>query len=100
MIATSDNGKGYCCTLHKYQKVIESPNYDGRLVASSFTIEPVENHFRKDPKIHLDALIEIINEKYSKLIEDRKEKTLEDPDTKFKREVREIDKISTRGGLL
>ena len=98
LIARTDNGKGYCCTLHKYQNVIESPTNDGRLIAGSFTIEPVENHFRKDPKPHLEALIGIINEKYSKLIEARKEKTLEDPDIKFKREVRDIDSIKTRPG--
>jgi hypothetical protein len=43
-------------------------------------------------------LIEIINEKYSKLIEARKEETLEDPDIKFKKEIREIDSIKTRPG--
>jgi len=71
---------------------------DGSLGASSFTLEPVEDHFRKDPKPHLEALIEIANNKYGVKINERKEETLEDPDIKLKREIRDIDNIPTRPG--
>jgi hypothetical protein len=95
LITQSDNGT-WACDIHRYQNVLESPTNDGRLTASSFTIEPVENHFRKDPKPHLDALIEIANNKYEAKIYERKEKTLEDKDVTFKRELRQIDSIKTR----
>ena len=39
-----------------------------------------------------------INEKYLKLIEARKEKTLEDKEVAFKKEIRDIDSIKTRPG--
>ena len=79
--------------------VFESPTPDRRLVASCFTFEPVENHFRKDvPEKHKAAIIQAIEEKYQKLIDERKEETLEDPDIKLKREIRDIDNIPTRPG--
>jgi hypothetical protein len=95
LITTSDRGH-WCCDIHRYQNVLESPTNDGKSISSSFTIELVENHFRKYPKPHLDALIQITNNKYSKLIEARKEQTLEDKDVAFKKELRQIDKIKTR----
>jgi hypothetical protein len=95
LITQADSGT-WACDIHRYQKVLEMP--DRSLGASSFTIEPVEQHFRKDPKPHLEALIEIANNKYDKLIEERKEHTLEDPDIKFKKEIRKIDSIKTRPG--
>jgi hypothetical protein len=97
LITQADNGT-WACDIHRYEKVLESPTNDGRLVASSFTIDKIENHFRKDPKPHLAALIEITNNKYSKLIEARKEQTLEDKDVAFKKEIRQIEKIKTRPG--
>jgi hypothetical protein len=95
LITQTDNGT-YACGIHRYQPVLESPTNDGRLIASAFTIDKVESHFRNDPKPHLDALTQIINEKYSKLIEARKEATLEDKDVSFKKELRQIEKIKTR----
>jgi hypothetical protein len=80
---------GFVCKLHRYK--------DG--ACSAYTIEPVENHFRiREPEIHKAAVIESINQKYDKLIQERKEQTLEDPDIKFKKEIREIDSIKTRPG--
>ena len=97
LITQADNGTWACaCDIHRYQKVLEMP--DGSLGASSFTLEPVEDHFRKDPKPHLEALIEIVNNKYGVKINERKEETLEDPDIKLKREIRDIDNIPTRPG--
>jgi hypothetical protein len=93
LITQADNGT-WACDIHRYQKVLEMP--DGSLGASSFTLEAVENHFRKDPKPHLEALIEIANHKYDKLIQERKDKTLEDKEVAFKRELRQIDSIKTR----
>jgi DNA-directed RNA polymerase subunit K/omega len=95
LITQADNGT-WCCDIHRYQKVLEMP--DRSLGASSFTIKPVEQHFRKDPKPHLEALIEIANNKYEVKINERKQLTLEDPDIKFKKEIREIDSIKTRPG--
>jgi hypothetical protein len=97
LITQADNSTWACaCDIHRYQKVLEMP--DGSLGASSFTLEPVEDHFRKDPKPHLEALIEIANNKYGVKINERKEETLEDPDIKLKREIRDIDNIPTRPG--
>jgi hypothetical protein len=97
LITQADNGTWACaCDIHRYQKVLEMP--DGSLGASSFTLEPVEDHFRKDPKAHLEALIEIVNNKYGVKINERKDETLEDPDIKLKREIRDIDNIPTRPG--
>jgi hypothetical protein len=95
-LITQTNNGTWACDIHRYQPVLESPINDGRLLASSFTIDKVEDHFRKDPKPHLEALTQIINEKYSKLIEARKQKTLEDKDVAFKREIRQIESIPTR----
>src|SRR6478752_9059324 len=74
LITQADNGT-WACDIHRYQKVLEKP--DRSLGASSFTIEPVEQHFRKDPKPHLEALIEIANNKYEVKINERKQLTLE-----------------------
>jgi hypothetical protein len=80
---------GFVCKLHRYK--------DG--ACSAYTIGPIENHFRvHDPEMHKQAIIDIINEKYSKLIQVRKEKTLEDKEAAFKREVRDINNIPTRPG--
>jgi hypothetical protein len=80
---------GFVCKLHRYK--------DG--ACSAYTIGPIENHFRThDPDMHKAAIIDIINEKYDKLIEERKQLTLEDPDIKFKKEIREIDSLKTRPG--
>jgi len=50
LITQADNGTWACaCDIHRYQKVLEMP--DGSLGASSFTLEPVEDHFRKDLKL-------------------------------------------------
>jgi hypothetical protein len=87
LITQTENGT-WCCDIHRYK--------DGACTA--FIIGPVENHFRKDPKPHLAALIEITNNKYSKLIEARKEETFEDKDIKFKKEISQIEKIPTRPG--
>jgi hypothetical protein len=95
LITQADNGT-WACDIHRYQKVLEMP--DRSLGASGFTVEQVEQHFRKDPKPHLAALIEITNNKYEVKINERKQLTLEDPDIKFKKEVREIDSIKTRPG--
>ena len=70
LITQADNGT-WCCDIHRYQKVLEMP--DRSLGAGSFTIKPVEQHFRKDPKPHLEALIEIANNKYEVKINERKE---------------------------
>jgi hypothetical protein len=85
LITQTENGT-WCCDIHRYKNG----------ACTAFTIEPVENHFRKDPKPHLDALIEIVNRKYDKLIQERKELTLQDKDITFKRELRQIDSIKTR----
>jgi hypothetical protein len=80
---------GFVCNLHRYK--------DG--ACSAYTIGPIENHFRiHEPEIHRAAIIETINEKYDLLIEERKQQTLEDPDIKFKKEIRAIDSIKTRPG--
>jgi hypothetical protein len=97
LIIQADNGT-WCCDIHRYQNVLESPTNDWRLTASSFTIEPVENHFRKDPRPHLAALIEIANNKYEVKINQRKEKTLEDKEIAFAKQLRDIDNIPTRPG--
>jgi hypothetical protein len=95
LITQADNGT-WCCDIHRYQKVLEMP--DRSLGAGCFTVEPVEDHFRNNPKPHLEALIEIANNKYDKLIQARREETLQDPDIKLKREIRDIDNIPTRPG--
>jgi hypothetical protein len=95
LITQADNGT-WACELHRYQETIPMP--DGRLASSAFTIGPIEQHFRHDPESHKQAIIDTINEKYDKLIQDRKEQTLIDPDIKFKRELHKIDKIKTRPG--
>jgi hypothetical protein len=48
--------------------------------------------------MHKQAIIATINEKYDKLIQARKDKTLVDKDVSFKRELRDIDSIKTRPG--
>lgn len=95
LITQTDNGS-WACDIHRYQKVLKMPDWS--LAASSFTVEPVEEHFRRDPKPHLEVLIEIINNKYDRQIEERKDQTLEDPDIKLKREIRDIESIKTRPG--
>jgi len=88
---------GFVCDIHRYTKTIPFP--DGRLATSAFTTEAIEDHIRRyEPEKHKAAIIESINEKYDKLIQERKEKTLEDPDITFKKEIREIDQIKTRPG--
>jgi hypothetical protein len=88
---------GFVCELYRYKQTIPMP--DGRLATSTFTIGPVKDHIRRhDPEMHKAAIINSINEKYDKLIEDRKQLTLEDPDIKFKKEIRDIDSIKTRPG--
>jgi hypothetical protein len=88
---------GFVCDIHRYKACIPFP--DGRLATSAFTIGPIEDHIRRhDPDMHKAAIISSINEKYDKLIEDRKQLTLQDPDIKFKREVRDIDSVKTRPG--
>jgi hypothetical protein len=78
---------GFVCKLHRYK-------HDA---CSAITIEPIEDHFRKyEPEMHKQAIIDTINEKYDKLIQERKEKTLEDKDVAFKKELRQIEKIKTR----
>jgi len=87
LIARTDNGIGYCCGLHKYK-------YNS---CSAFEIKTIENHFRiYEPEVHKAAIIDTINEKYDKLIQERKEKTLENKEVVFKRELRQIDSIKTR----
>jgi hypothetical protein len=99
LIERTSSGVGYCCGLHRYQPVFESPTPDRRLVASCFTIEPVEQHFRThDPQMHKQAIIDTINEKYASLIQERRDKTLEDKEVAFKREIRDIEAIKTRPG--
>jgi hypothetical protein len=97
LITQADNGT-WACDIHRYQNVLESPTNDGRLTASSYTIDKVENHFRKDPKPHLDALIEVTNNKYEIKINARKEETLQDKEVAFKKDIRRIEKIKTRPG--
>jgi hypothetical protein len=97
LITQADNGT-WACDIHRYQNVLESSTNDGRLLASSYTIDKVENHFRKDPKPHLDALIEVTNNKFNKLIQARQDKILEDKDIQFKKEIRQIESIKTRPG--
>lgn len=88
---------GFVCDIHRYIACIPFP--DGRLATSAFTIGPIEDHIRRDvPEVHKTAIIQSINEKYDKLIQARKEQTLEDPDIKFKKELRQIHKIPTRPG--
>ncbi len=88
---------GFVCDIHRYKQTIPMP--DGRLATSAFTIGPIEDHIRKyEPEVHKEAIIQSINEKYEKIIEDRKELTLEDPDITLKKEIREINKIKTRPG--
>jgi hypothetical protein len=85
---------GYVCDIHRYKQTIPMP--DGRLATSTFTTEAIEDHFRKyEPEKHKAAIIESINEKYDKLIEERKQKTLEDKDVAFKRDIRQIESIKT-----
>jgi hypothetical protein len=88
---------GFVCELHRYKQTIPLP--DGRLATSAYTIGPIEDHIRKhEPEMHKARIIESINEKYSNLTRARKEKTLQDKDTVFKRELRDIDSIKTRVG--
>jgi hypothetical protein len=85
---------GFVCDIHRYKQTI--PMQDGRLATNAYTIGPIENHFRThDPEMHKQAIIDSINEKYDKLIQERKDKTLLDQDVVFKRELREIDSIKT-----
>jgi hypothetical protein len=80
---------GFVCKLHRYR--------DG--ACSAFISSAIEDHFRRhDPNMHKQAIIESINEKYDKLIEQRKEKTLEDKEVAFKKELRQIESIKTRPG--
>ena len=66
---------------------------------SAFTTEAIEDHFRRhDPEMHKATIIDTINEKYDKLIQERKELTLEDSDITLKKEIRQIEKIKTRPG--
>jgi hypothetical protein len=86
---------GFVCDIHRYKQTIPMP--DGRLATSAFTTEAIEDHFRRhDPEMHKQAIISSINEKYDKLIQERKELTLEDPDITLKKEIRQIEKIKTR----
>jgi hypothetical protein len=88
---------GFVCKLHEYKQTI--PMQDGRLATNAFVSSAIEDHIRKhDPDMHKAAIIESINEKYDKLIQARKDKTLVDKDVSFKRELREIDSIKTRPG--
>jgi hypothetical protein len=97
LIAQTDRGY-WACAIHRYQPVFESANNDGRLVAASITIDGLEDHFRKyEPEKHKAAIIDNINEKYDKLIQERKEKTYEDKEVAFRREIRDINNIKTRG---
>jgi hypothetical protein len=86
---------GFVCELHRYKQTIPYP--DGRLATSAYVSSAIEDHIRKhDPDMHKQAIISSINEKYDKLIQERKDKTLEDKDVTFKRELRDIDHIPTR----
>jgi hypothetical protein len=86
---------GFVCDIHRYKACI--PMQDGRLATSAFTIGPIEDHIRRhDPEMHKQAIISTINEKYDKLIQERKDKTLEDKEVAFKREIRDINNIKTR----
>jgi hypothetical protein len=88
---------GFVCDIHRYKACI--PMQDGRLATSAFTIGPIEDHIRRhDPEMHKQAIISTINEKYDKLIQERKDKTLEDKEVAFKREIRDINNIKTRPG--
>jgi hypothetical protein len=88
---------GFVCELHRYTKTIPLP--DGRLATSAFTIEPIEDHIKRyEPEKHRTAIIDSINENYSKLIEERKQLTLEDKEVSFKKELRQIESIKTRPG--
>jgi hypothetical protein len=88
---------GFVCDIHRYKACIPFP--DGRLATNAFTIGPIEDHIRKhDPEMHKAAIIDSINEKYDKLIQARKEETLEDKDVAFKKEIRQIESIKTRPG--
>jgi hypothetical protein len=86
---------GFVCDIHRYKACIPFP--DGRLATNAFTIAPIEDHIRRhDPEMHKAAIINSINEKYNKLIQERKDKTLEDKDVKFNKEIRQIESIKTR----
>jgi hypothetical protein len=88
---------GFVCDIHRYKQTIPMP--DGRLATSAYTTEAIEDHFRRhDPEMHKQAIISTINEKYDKLIQERKDKTLEDKEVAFKKEIRQIEKIPTRPG--
>jgi hypothetical protein len=88
---------GFVCKLHEYKQTI--PVQDGRLATNAFVSSAIEDHIRKhDPDMHKAAIIESINEKYDKLIRARQDKTLVDKDVAFKRELRQIDNITTRPG--
>jgi hypothetical protein len=88
---------GFVCDIHRYKACI--PMQDGRLATNAFTIVPIEEHIRRhDPEMHKQAIIDTINEKYDKLIQERKDKTLEDKEVAFKREIRDINSIKTRPG--
>jgi hypothetical protein len=88
---------GFVCDIHRYKQTIPMP--DGRLATSAYTSSAIEDHIRRhDPEMHKAAIIESINEKYDKLIQKRKDKTLEDKEVTFKKEIRQIEKIPTRPG--
>jgi len=88
---------GFVCDIHRYKACI--PMSDGRLATNAFTIVPIEEHIRRhDPEMHKQHIINTINEKYDKLIQDRLDKTLEDKEVAFKKEIRQIDSIHTRPG--
>ena len=99
LIVKSDNGKGWCSTLHRYQRVIESPSNDRTLVASTFTIGPVERHFKNhNPEEHKERIIEIIESRYNQQIEAVKDNAAIDPEIKLKQDIRQIQSIKTRPG--
>jgi hypothetical protein len=88
---------GFVCKLHEYKQTI--PMQDGRLATNAFVSSAIEDHIRKhDHEMQKQAIIATINEKYDKLIQDRRDKTLEDKEVAFKRELRDIDAIKTRPG--
>jgi hypothetical protein len=88
---------GFVCKLHEYKQTI--PMQDGRLATNAFVSSAIEDHIRRhDPDMHKQAIIDSINEKYDRLIQERKDKTLEDKEVAFKREIRDINNIKTRPG--
>jgi hypothetical protein len=91
-----EQGKGFRCTLHRYDKLLKDPAYP-LPTSLSITVAPVEIHFREhDLEGHKKACIEAINQKYQELIDEKKRHYSRPDKALFRDELKEIEDLPSK----